>query len=88
MIAFLIQFTKTEKKARAEEIAKKLGDNNHWHTHGRSININKLREMKLEIEDYSKNNKLLPLIRSYNDLICDYISRMNFNNFLHSRVHF
>lgn len=81
--------TKEEKEQRAENIAKILGDNKLWHSHGRSIGIDKLRNiLKLEIEDFSKDEKFSKLIRDYNDMICDYIRRMNFPNFLHSRRHF
>jgi Serine dehydrogenase proteinase len=78
--------TKAEKDARAEEIAKILGDNKLWHSHGRSIGIDSLTKiLKLKIEDYSNNESLTTLIRGYNDLICQYIIRNDINVFLHSR---
>ena len=49
--------TNSEKQERAEEIAKTLSDNKRWHSHGRHIGIETLRnELKLEIEDYSNKD--------------------------------
>jgi len=81
--------TLKEKQQRAEEIAVMLGDNKLWHSHGRMIGIKTLKEIiKLEIDDYSNNNKLRNFIRSYNDLLTEYIARTNFRIFLHSRDYF
>ncbi|MBI5664276.1 MAG: serine dehydrogenasease [Nitrospirae bacterium] len=81
--------TEEEKKERAEEIAKLLGDNKIWHSHGRFIGIITLQTLlKLEIEDYSNKADLRSLIRSYNDLICEYILRNGIKVFFHSRNFF
>jgi len=81
--------TKEEKEMRAEEIASILGDNKLWHSHGRMIGISKLEKvLKLKIEDYSKNDELRKKIRSYNDMIVDYISNSNYPFFLHSKKYF
>lgn len=79
--------TEDEKMKRAEEIAKKLSDNKFWHSHARMIDINVLKnDLKLEIEDYSKNEELKNLIGQYNDLVLDFfIERKKVNFFLHSR---
>ena len=47
--------TDAEKKQRAQEIASMLSDNTHWHSHGRNIDIKRLKALRLEIEDYSKD---------------------------------
>ena len=66
--------TQAEKEERATEIARDLGNNKLWHSHGRSIGIIALTNiLKLEIDDYSDDINLKPLIRQYNDLICQYI---------------
>ena len=53
-----------------------LGDNKLWHSHGRMIGPATLkRVLRLEINDYSEDSELRPLIRSYNDLLTDYIAR-------------
>ncbi len=78
--------TLLEKEARATEIARDLGDNKIWHSHGRSIGIKALTTiLKLKIEDYSSDPKLTKLIRDYNDLICQYISRNGGEMFFHTR---
>lgn len=83
------QVTEQEKQARAEEIAKILGDNKRWFSHGRSIGLQTLQTvLKLKIEDYSQNDELRNLIRKYNDMICDYIVRSQRQYFLHSQNHF
>lgn len=81
--------TDEEKKARAEEVATLLGNNKYWHSHGRMIGISTLRSLlRLKIEDYSADRNLQPLVRSYNDLITEYIGRLNFKTFMHSRKYF
>ncbi len=78
--------TQDEKEKRATEIARDLGNNKIWHSHGRSIGLFALKNiLKLEIEDYSNDLILKPLIRQYNDLICQYILRSGSEVFLHSR---
>ncbi len=61
--------TVEEKKARAEEIAAKLCDHSRWLTHGRSIKIEHLREMRLIIIDYSQKKDLCDSIRRYHVLL-------------------
>lgn len=80
--------TQAEKEARADEIARNLGDNKLWHSHGRFIGVETLQGfLKLKIEDYSNDKELLGQIRGYNDLIREYIVRAGVNFFLHS-IHF
>ena len=81
--------TDDEKLARAEEIAKLLGDNKLWHSHGRMISAATLqRTLRLKIDDYSADNTLRRLIREYNDLLIEYISRSDFKFFMHSKNYF
>lgn len=78
-----------EKSVRAKDVAEKLGDNKLWHSHGRMIGIDKLtKTLKLKIEDYSRHTSLRELIRSYNDLIVEYINVNNHKFFFHSRIYF
>lgn len=66
-----------------------LGDNKLWHSHGRMIGPGTLtRILRLEINDYSADNLLRPLVRSYNDLLTDYIARGGFTLFMHNRDFF
>jgi len=57
--------TEEEKKTRAQEIAEILCNHGRWLTHGRSITINDLREMRLKVTDYSENAELCEAIRRY-----------------------
>lgn len=78
--------TKKEKDQRAEEIADKLSDNKLWKSHSRPINIETLKnEVRLEIEDYSDKDELRKDIRSYYDLLSDYVKRMQSTIFIHTR---
>ena len=78
-----------EKKERAMKIAKDLGDNKRWHSHGRMISARTLQnELKLEIDDYSENIELRGLIRNYNDLLIEFIAKNNFKVFFHNRKFF
>ena len=56
--------TEDEKKQRAEEIARVLGDNKFWHSHGRMIGPSTLNTLKLKIDDYSADGKLTPPTQS------------------------
>lgn len=81
--------TEEFKQQRADEIAKDLGNNKKWHSHNRCIGIKTLQnDVKLKIEDYSYNEELRKIIRTYNDLITQYIAKNNYPFFLHSRNHF
>lgn len=83
-----IPVTPEEKKKTAMIIAEKLRDNTLWLSHGRSIDINKLIAMGLDIDDYSNNLDLKKLIREYNDLIISFIQKHNMSFFLNSRLYF
>ncbi|MBM2813723.1 MAG: Serine dehydrogenasease [Ignavibacteria bacterium] len=77
--------TDEEKRNRAEEIALKLSDNKVWKSHGRPINIETLIELQLKIIDYSKDAEKRNLIRSYYELLSDYIIKNKFPIFVHTR---
>lgn len=83
------EVTLEEKEERAKEIADLLSNNKNWHSHNRFIGINVLQNtLRLRIDDYSNNTALRSLIRSYNDLICEYIIRSGFEIFMHHRHYF
>lgn len=77
--------TVEQKEARAKDIADTLSSNNNWKSHGRPINIETLKELKLTIEDYSKQPERSLLIRSYNTLLTDYVTKNRFPIFVHTR---
>ena len=81
--------TVDQKKARAEQVAHALNDNKRWHSHSRMIGLQALRaEVGLEIDDYSNDVERQRLVRSYNDLLTEYVARHGQNFFMHSREHF
>jgi membrane-bound ClpP family serine protease len=81
--------TDAEKLARAEEVATELGNNQSWHSHARMIGINILtKKLRLVIDDYSNNGVLQPAIRSYNDLITEWINKTDQKIFVHTRLFF
>ncbi len=77
--------TEQEKADRANEIARQLGDNKLWHSHGRRIGINTLRDnLRLKIDDYSVENDLREKINDYHDLISDYMLRQKWSIFINT----
>jgi len=79
------EVTLKEKQQRAEEIAEQLSDNTVWKTHGRPINIERLRELRLKIEDFSLDQTVRELVRDYYDLLSDYIDGNNQSIFVNTR---
>ncbi|WP_240224890.1 SDH family Clp fold serine proteinase [Rheinheimera hassiensis] len=78
------EVTIAEKRERAEEIARLLGNNGHWNSHGRMISLTKLRnELRLEIEDYTDQLDRRNMIRAYNDLLTDYVQRNRIPVYMH-----
>jgi membrane-bound ClpP family serine protease len=77
--------TDEQKVKRAEEIANMLNKNAEWNSHGRPINIEKLREIGLKIDNYSDITPLRLMIREYNDLLSDYIDANKIPIFVHTR---
>ncbi len=61
--------TEEEKEERADSIAGLLCNHGQWLTHGRSIKIQDLRNMRLEITDYSKMPELNDAISRYYALL-------------------
>ncbi len=81
--------TQAEKVERATEIARVLGDDKQWHSHGRMIGPQTLSSaLRLEVDDYSEDQELRAKIRAYDDLLTDYIARSGFATFFHSRNYF
>ncbi len=77
--------TPDEKQERAEIIAGQLSDNSKWKSHGRPINIEALKGLKLKIEDFSTDPQASLLIRKYFDLLQDYITKNKIPVFIHTR---
>lgn len=77
--------TDEEKVERAKEIGDALSDNKIWKYHGRPINIEALKALRLEIEDYSNETVRRELIRDYYELVSDYVTNKNYNIFVQTR---
>lgn len=58
-----------EKRERANEIACELRANSKWLTHGKSLKIDDLRNMKLEIRDYREEPELAEAIDRFYALL-------------------
>ncbi|STX39731.1 SDH family Clp fold serine proteinase [Legionella feeleii] len=77
--------TQDEKMERAKEIVKKLVDHKLWHSHGRFIGPTMLRNvLRIEIDDYPED--AVTLIRSYNDLLTDFIEQKNYIYYMHDKA--
>ncbi len=74
-----------ERAARAAEIAVALSDHKRWRSHGRNLDFEKLKSLRIEIDDYSDNGKLSDAIRGYNDPMTGYIDRNRVVFYLHNR---
>lgn len=57
--------TAEDKARRAAEIAGRLCDHAEWLSHGRSITMKDLQDMRLQIKDYSNDPNLRDAIRRY-----------------------
>ena len=78
--------TYEEKQARAEEVAAKLSNNQLWHSHGRMIGMQKLRdELRLEIEDYGLVPEQRDAIRRYCDTLTGYLERQGLPFYIFNR---
>lgn len=78
------EVTPEQKKHRAEEIAMALSNHKKWRSHGRALDLSKLRKLGLEIDDYSTNLALRNVVRSYNDPLSTYVDRMGVPMFMHN----
>lgn len=76
--------TKEEKEKRARTIAKELSNHKRWRSHGRNLDVEKLKSLRIEIDDYSDNQNLRDAIRGYNDPLTGYIDRNGLNFHLHN----
>jgi len=70
------------KRQRAQEIADNLNDNEKWHSHGRALNMETLRNLKLKIDDYTEKEKLKNAVRKYSELLTDYMGRQQIQFFI------
>lgn len=77
--------TVEEREERAKEIAGNLMDNKMWHSHGRMIDINTLKnDLRLEIDDYSSVPEVRENVRVYNSLLAESMDRQGLPLIIHS----
>ena len=77
------------RETRAHEIAESLSDNERWHSHARGISMLTLRdELNLMIDDFGANLELNTAVRSYHELLRDYLQQQNMMVFVHTRSFF
>lgn len=76
--------THDQKVERAEEIATALANHRLWRSHGRHLDTVKLKELRIEIDDYSDQDDLRNLIREYNDPLTGLIDRNEIPVFMHN----
>lgn len=81
--------TQRIKQSRAKKIAALLNDPERWHSHGRAIDRETLREeVNLKIDDLEEDRELYTHVRNYFGLLNDYMRRGNMYIFTHSRGYF
>ena len=74
---------------RARKISALPNETSRWHSHARGIDRKTLRdEVGLQIEDLSASSDLQKHVRSYFELLKDYMRRDNLFSFVHSKGYF
>lgn len=78
--------TPAMRQQRAKDVAKVLGDASKWHSHGRGISMQELGadDIKLQIQDFGKDNELSMHIRNYHGLAVDFAAKQGTQAFIHS----
>lgn len=61
--------TDAERMARAQEVADQLCDQRRWKTHGRSIRMSDLQQMRVRVTDYTADSDLADAIDRYAALL-------------------
>lgn len=81
--------TQSMKRTRAKKIADLLNDTNRWHSHGRAIDMQTLRdEVGLKVEDMGDAPELSGRVREYFNLLKDYMAREEIYSFIHTKDYF
>jgi hypothetical protein len=84
-----LKVTTSMRKHRAKEIATELNNTNRWHVHGYGISMEVLqKKLKLVIDDFAQNLILSSHISNYQDLLEDYMSKMDQSSIIHIKGHY
>lgn len=79
-----VKVTSQMKKERASWIGKQLNDTKKWHSHGYGISMDVLRrDLKLMIDDFGKDPAASSVIKSYHDLLSDYMAKRDTQGVVH-----
>jgi len=74
------------RKDRAADIARKLNETNHWHSHSRGIPMEVLRrDLKLLVDDFQEDSRLGSVVPGYHHLLKDYALKRGDVVVLHTR---
>jgi hypothetical protein len=77
--------TQKMKEDRAAQIGKQLNDTQKWHSHGYGISMEVLhKDLNLQIEDFGANTRMCDAIRSYYELLSDYMVKRDYHGVIHT----
>ena len=77
------------KQKRAQHIADLLNKTARWHSHARGIDVKTLRgEVGLKIDNLAEEPSLYRSIRTYFDLLKDYMDHQKLYSFVHTKGYF
>ncbi|SRR6266542_1141635 len=77
------------KRKCAEAVAHKLNDTTKWHSHGRGISMDVLRnDIKLKIQDFGEDVLRNKSVREYYKLLTDYMAKLNTRVAVHAFENF
>jgi len=77
--------TEDDKKDRAKSIARELANYERWKSHGRPININTLKDLKLEIDDFGKDKERQRLILEFHNMCQEFMGLQQMEAFIWTR---
>lgn len=79
--------TPKDRRDRAAEIARVLGDASRWHSHGRGISIGDLESdgIKLKVQNYGNDKDLYGNISHYYGLLMDYMAKNRYSAAIHTK---
>lgn len=76
--------TQAMRTRRARDVAQRLDDASHWHSHGRGIAMQVLRDdLRLRIEDFGADPELRCAVRAYHRVLGDYLEKVGHTAVLH-----
>lgn len=80
-----MEVTAEMRRTRAREIAEALSDYRRWHSHGRTISMDVLRQdLNLKIDDFGESPQLREQILAYHQFLDDYMGKTGISHFVHT----